>query len=148
MDDTHIYEWFQFGDTDLKVAEHLSATLYPPPLEIICYHCQQAVEKYLKGYLVFTGTEEPPKIHNLMALCASCARIDNRFDTIVAKCNILNAYGVQPRYPDEIYIDESQMKKALLYACEIKTFEPLTDCRKILAFGSTGRSKCRDTCGD
>jgi HEPN domain-containing protein len=134
MENNHIYEWFHFGDTDLKVAQHLASTLYPPPLEIICYHCQQAIEKYLKGYLVFHGATEPPKIHNLMALCASCAERDKRFDLIVSKCNVLNAYGVQTRYPDEIYIDESQMKKALLFASEIKDFEPLLACRKILDF--------------
>jgi HEPN domain-containing protein len=132
MDNNHIYEWFHFGDTDLNVAEHLAATLYPRPLEIICYHCQQAIEKYLKGYLLCNGIEELPKIHNLMALCASCSEKDIRFDRIVAKCNVLNAYSIQPRYPDEIYIDEAQMKKALLYAKEIKNFEPLVDCRNSL----------------
>jgi HEPN domain-containing protein len=134
MENKHIYEWFHFGDTDLKVAQHLASTLYPPPLEVICYHCQQAVEKYLKGYLVFCGAEAPPKIHNLMALCTSCSEHDNRFDTIVGKCNVLNAYAVQPRYPDEMYIDESQMKTALLFAGEIREFEPLADCRKNLDF--------------
>ena len=105
MDNQRIYEWFRFGDNDLIAADHLLATLRPQILEIICYHCQQAVEKYLKGYLVFQGAEEPPKIHNLMALCELCSQSDSKFDGIVAKCNILNAYGVQPRYPDEIYID-------------------------------------------
>jgi HEPN domain-containing protein len=132
MDSKRVFEWLKFGDNDLKAAEHLAATLHPQPLEIICYHCQQAVEKYLKGYLVFSGTEEPPKIHNLMALCALCSESDDRFDSIVAKCNALNAYGVQPRYPDEIYIDETQMKRALTFANEIRTFSPLADCRLAL----------------
>ncbi|EEG47745.1 hypothetical protein RUMHYD_03392 [Blautia hydrogenotrophica DSM 10507] len=26
--------------------------MYPKPLEIICYHCQQSIEKLLKGLLI------------------------------------------------------------------------------------------------
>ncbi|WP_235661821.1 MULTISPECIES: HEPN domain-containing protein [Bacillus] len=28
----------------------------PIPFAIICYHCQQCAEKYLKGYLTFKRT--------------------------------------------------------------------------------------------
>jgi len=35
---------------DLGTAEYLQ-NMSPLPLEIICYHCQQSAEKYLKGYL-------------------------------------------------------------------------------------------------
>lgn len=37
--------WFSFAETDLLAARHLYETMYPQPYEIICYHCQQAVEK-------------------------------------------------------------------------------------------------------
>ena len=130
MDSKRIIEWFRFGDNDLIVAEHSAMTLHHPPLEIICYHCQQAVEKYLKGYLVSKGEEEPPRTHNLMTLCEMCSESDSRFDGIVLKCNTLSAYGVQPRYPDEIYIDESRMQIALAYAKEIQAFPPLAAIRQ------------------
>jgi HEPN domain-containing protein len=130
MDNKRVLEWFRFGDNDLIVAEHSALTLRPPPLEIICNHCQQAVEKYLKGYLIFQGAEEPPKTHNLMALCEMCSKSDPQFDSIVAKCNTLSAYGVQPRYPDEIYIDEGRMQIALAYAKEIQSFPPFVAIRQ------------------
>lgn len=38
-------KWFEMAVTDLGVAKHLNETYYPKPLEIICYHCQQAAEK-------------------------------------------------------------------------------------------------------
>jgi len=129
MDTNRVYEWFRFGDNDLIVAEHSASTLYPQPLEIICYHCQQAIEKYLKGYLVFHGTDEPPRTHNLLSLCELCSEHDPLFDSIISKCSILNAYSVQTRYPDEIYIDEGQMKTALEYARQIRDFEPLAKVR-------------------
>jgi hypothetical protein len=48
---------------DLGVAEH-SLTYYPLPSEIICYHCQQSAEKFLKAVLVMQGIR-PPKTYDL-----------------------------------------------------------------------------------
>lgn len=42
-------QWLDMAQTDLGVAKHLEANYYPKPLEIICYHCQQAVEKGIKA---------------------------------------------------------------------------------------------------
>jgi len=36
---------------------------------------------------------------------------------------------VQPRYPDETYLDEALMHRALLFAEEIKAFTPLANLR-------------------
>ena len=126
-----IYGWFRFADTDLALAEH-ALSMHPQPLEAICYHCQQSAEKYLKGYLLFTGVEFPPKTHNLMQLCAMCSTYDSQFDNIQNKCSTLTVYGVQPRYPDEIYIDEGLMQQALANAKQIRSFEPLMEVRQQL----------------
>ena len=64
MELEYVAEWFEFADMDLASAEYLCG-MRPQPLEIICYHCQQSAEKYLKGYLIYKGVMEPPKIHNL-----------------------------------------------------------------------------------
>ncbi|NUO84265.1 HEPN domain-containing protein, partial [candidate division KSB1 bacterium] len=42
-------EWFKIAESDLASAIFLQ-NLHPLPVEIICYHCQQAAEKYLKGF--------------------------------------------------------------------------------------------------
>jgi HEPN domain-containing protein len=107
-----IYGWFQFGDMDLALAEH-ALSMYPQPLEAICYHCQQSTEKYLKGYLIYKGLDVPPKTHDLVDLQRRCVALDNAFEDILDNCEILTQYGVSPRYPDEIYIDEGLMKLAL-----------------------------------
>ena len=44
-------EWYAYAERDLITAKHLVKTLYPVPLEIVCYHCQQSSEKFLKGYI-------------------------------------------------------------------------------------------------
>ena len=39
-------EWLTFAQTDFDCAEYLSkAPFHPRPLNVICYHCQQAAEK-------------------------------------------------------------------------------------------------------
>ena len=96
-DNKYAAEWLAYADTDLAVAEH-NQTMYPKPLNIICFHCQQAVEKYLKAYLSWRGIK-PPKIHELETLCNMCSAQDNRFDEILKQCVFLSVYGVQPRYP-------------------------------------------------
>ena len=46
--------WIEFAKTDLGVAKHLDEQYYPKPLEIICYHCQQAAEKAIKA-IIYVG---------------------------------------------------------------------------------------------
>ena len=130
MEREYIAEWFRFADMDLTSAEHLSNTMRPQPLEVICYHCQQAAEKYLKGYLIYKGVTEPPKTHDLVFLSDMCIEFDIRFNEIERACDVLTRYGVQPRYPKEIGVTINDTLKALEYARHIRDFEPLAAVRK------------------
>lgn len=47
-----VQQWFTFAQKDLAVAKHLRDTFYPEPMEIICYHCQQAAEKAIKAHIL------------------------------------------------------------------------------------------------
>ncbi|MCL2513237.1 MAG: HEPN domain-containing protein [Oscillospiraceae bacterium] len=131
MDSAVILEWFNYGDSDFISANWLTKN-HPVHIELVCYLCQQSAEKYLKGYLIFKGVEDPPKIHNLDTLCEMCEKYDEKFAEIKKPCNILTIYGVQPRYPDEMEIFEQDMKKALAYAEQMKAFEPLQAVRNEL----------------
>jgi HEPN domain-containing protein len=80
----------------------------------ICFHCQQAVEKALKSFLVFHGIDFE-KIHNLETLAALCSRIDAEFKEI--DFGNLSDYGVAIRYPDNFYIpDLDETDKAISIA--------------------------------
>jgi HEPN domain-containing protein len=131
LDKGYVYGWFEFADTDLALAEH-SLSMKPQPLWAICYHCQQSAEKYLKGYLLYNGVESPPKIHDLVNLNKKCSEFDSEFNNILDECEALTQFGVQPRYPDEIYIDETLMNLALEYAKRVKEFIPLQNVREEL----------------
>ena len=116
-----VRQWIELADKDLALAEHTAKTMWPIPHEIVCFHCQQFVEKYLKAFLVSKG-QEPPYIHDLVKLTALCESENAAFNEIRQKCIALTEYGVQPRYPNNMQIDEEDMKKALNFAAEIKTF--------------------------
>lgn len=111
-------EWRRLAEMDFLSAEYL-LDMHPIPLEIICYHCQQAAEKYLKGYLVLNG-KNPPKTHDLDELCKSRTEILTIFTDISDHCSDLTAYGVQPRYPMDIKLDDQDTKQALYSAKTIR----------------------------
>ena len=113
-------EWLDLAEMDLDVAEFLLA-MRPIPVEIICYHCEQAAEKLLKGALVQFGVE-PPKTHDLLQLCRLCMEKDSQFEQLTDACVELTPYGVQVRYPSNLELDESDVRCAL------------RECRKIHEF--------------
>jgi len=113
-------EWRRLAEMDLASAEYL-LKMHPIPVEIICYHCQQSAEKYLKGYLVLHGVN-PPKIHDLNQLQKLCSNISHSFSAIADQCSDLTVYGVQPRYPMQLMLEERDMNEALISAKVIRDF--------------------------
>jgi HEPN domain-containing protein len=69
-----------------------------PLPDIVCYHCQQCVEKYLKAYLIAQGST-PPRIHDLEDLLNLCALYDATLTARLPLVHVLNPYGVLIRYP-------------------------------------------------
>jgi HEPN domain-containing protein len=80
-------DWRILAERDMTVADHLANTMVPVPTEIIAFHCQQAVEKYLKGALVILG-EEPPYIHDLDDLCSLAEKHRSSFVSIASLCTV------------------------------------------------------------
>jgi len=117
---TQAQGWQRFAAMDLDSAEYL-LKMHPVPIEIICYHCQQSAEKYLKGYLVLCG-KNPPKIQDLDELCKLCAKLFDTFKNIADHCSDLTAYGVHSRYPMEMMLEEQDMQQALHNAKAIRDF--------------------------
>jgi HEPN domain-containing protein len=102
--------WIKKGNNDLKSAKTILK--YSPELtDTICFHSQQAAEKYLKVLLILTGEDEI-KTHDLVYLCKI---INNKF--VVPKeyyeiCSVLTQYAVTVRYP--MVIEEPTQKDAKL----------------------------------
>ncbi|MDD5676303.1 MAG: HEPN domain-containing protein [Chitinivibrionales bacterium] len=86
----------------------------------ICFHCQQAAEKYLKAFLVFHSVDFE-KTHNLEFLANLCKTISADFGSL--EFGNLTNYGISVRYPDDFYmptLDEAD--EALKIAERIKSF--------------------------
>lgn len=119
MDEKDIaLEWFKFANEDLSSAEFLLNKV-PTPLEIICYHCQQSAEKYLKGFLLLNG-EKLQRTHDLIFLNNICKKYSSEFENIDDDCLELIDYGVEVRYPMNIQLNDYDVKTALKSAEKIK----------------------------
>ena len=114
-------DWVFLADRDLTVADHLAVTMRPIPTEIIAFHCQQAVEKYLKGALVVLDVE-PPYIHDLDDLCLLAEKHRASFANILSLCTIITHFSVRPRYDRGIDLSEEDMKLVLAHTKTIKEF--------------------------
>lgn len=113
-------EWFVFAKKDLESAKFL-LNMYPKPIEIICYHCEQSAEKYLKGYLI-RNEHKLERTHDLVILNNKCKLIDKKFYEIEDECIELVPYGVQVRYPYQLEVTEQDMISAIECAEKIEKF--------------------------
>lgn len=114
-----IEEWLKYAKRDLDSANFLCGMI-PVPIEIICFHCQQSAEKSLKAFIVSKGIE-PKKTHDLVDLQNTCNEYDD-FNSLTVECVMLRNFGVQPRYPFALQIEEEDMKAALKMAEKIYDF--------------------------
>jgi len=121
VDAEFVLPWIQKAENDFSSARHLAGTMHPAPAEIICFHCQQAAEKYLKAFLVFHD-QEPPKTHDLIELAKQCDNFDADFLRIIPKCEYLLPFAVRIRYPGASDLEDGDMKRALAYASDIIEF--------------------------
>ena len=113
-------EWYNMAAMDLGVASHLDATYHPKPLEIICYHCQQAAEKAIKALIVYYGTEGGmPKLHDLSFLLNQIKNKVYIEDRYYDYADALTPYGVSVRYPNELFLEERHAKEALEFSSNI-----------------------------
>ena len=115
-----IRQWIILADMDLRTAEHIAKTMFPPPLEIVCFHCQQAAEKYLKGFIEFHN-ETTPHIHDIIELQKRCERYNPEFVKLEESSQVLTNYSVRPRYDLGLDLQESDMFLSLKHAQFVKT---------------------------
>lgn len=109
-----------FAETDLGVARHLFETYRPQPLEIICYHCQQAAEKAIKAVIVANGARGGmPKQHDLSFLLNQIKNMVEIDDRYYDYADALTPYGVAVRYPNELDVEERHAAAAIKYASEL-----------------------------
>ncbi|MDR0264468.1 MAG: HEPN domain-containing protein [Sphingobacterium sp.] len=126
-----VIEWIQIAEEDFYSAQLLSQATLRKPNEIICYHCAQAIEKYLKGYLTYNGIL-PQKTHNLLLLLEFCIGNDHQFENIREECGFLNKFTNEVRYPHRIEIKEEDVIYSINAVEKIKNIEPIKKLKNIV----------------
>jgi HEPN domain-containing protein len=92
--------WIEKADHDLGTAELIYRHI-PKYRETIAFHCQQAVEKYLKGYLIFNDLTVK-RTHDLVLLLGMISQTETIPDELFDQAAELLDYSVEVRYPDTI----------------------------------------------
>jgi len=92
-----IREWLTKADEDFEFAR-INLEEAKPFLAQICFHFQQAAEKYLKSYIIAHELEFL-KIHDLPLLLKICLWKDPSFEQLREDCEFLTTFYVDTRYP-------------------------------------------------
>mgnify|MGYP001559614973 CR=1 FL=1 len=113
-------DWFARGNDDLKTIEALLKNNGIP--NIVCFHAQQAAEKYLKGFLA-NHEKYTRKIHDLEALVVACRDIFSAFEELRETGQFLNQFYIESRYPDDyVEFTADDARKSFEAALHIKEF--------------------------
>jgi HEPN domain-containing protein len=116
-----VQNWLIKAQRDLAAARKLSVG--PDPyLDVAVYHCQQAAEKAVKGFLVFH--DQPfEKTHDVGVLVALALRYDAGMSDWLEAAARLTPYATEFRYPSALLEPSSgEFEQALEAARELNAF--------------------------
>ncbi len=97
----YIKSWLFRANEDISVLDSLASIKLEYYTSTICFHSQQAVEKFLKSFLIFHDLYFP-RTHDLDYSLLECQKIDK--ETFKINLKSLSDYGVSVRYPDDFFI--------------------------------------------
>ncbi len=128
-DSKRYYDWLFHAYQDLLSAKLLISDrrLYAQ----VVFHCQQAIEKSLKGFLLYK-TRRLLDGHNITWLCKQAAMLDGCFTKWINKSTYLNRFYIESRYPADIpedisYADAQDMieyaENIMTDVCDIIKFD-------------------------
>ena len=114
-----IKAWIIKADHDLGTAK-ITYLHIPEYQDTIAFHCQQAVEKYLKAYLYHLEISFI-KTHDLIYLLDLISQKDSLFQDYYNKASSLQNYSVQLRYPNlVIELSDFEIQNSLKIAKEYR----------------------------
>ncbi len=114
--------WFRKGNSDIQAIQALLKA--DGPYDVACFHAQQAVEKYLKGFIELHG-EVAPRTHDLVELNLRCIAHNVTWEIDENTLSELTNYAVESRYQLDFFPGRAIASEALSSVRRI--------CRVILA---------------
>ncbi|MEK6615924.1 MAG: HEPN domain-containing protein [Bacteroidota bacterium] len=115
-----VLEWLIKAEQDYQTAETMSRKRKTPVPDIVGFHAQQCIEKYLKAILVLKRLDFP-KTHDLIELLEIAIKKEPLLDIYRPELRMLNPFSVQFRYPGESATIEDS-KKALKALRRVRKF--------------------------
>jgi len=110
-------QWREKAQSDWTTIKIL-LTSEEPPADSVCFHCQQFVEKLLKGLLTLHNIEAP-RTHDLRRLIQLAQPYAEELAELADSSDTLTVYGVETRYPgDWQQIESNQMRETVELARE------------------------------
>ncbi|MCE5325845.1 MAG: HEPN domain-containing protein [Planctomycetaceae bacterium] len=114
-----VAEWVKKAEGDFAVAQREMRVRKNPFHDGVCFHCQQCVEKYIKGVLQDHGIHFL-KIHDLPTLLNQCLSDFPLWEGYRQAFKKLTLYAVLLRYPGET-ATKAQARDAFSCAQEFRT---------------------------
>ena len=124
-------ELYGAAEMDIKTVDSLlTLPKYPEDqmYTIICFHAIQAVEKFLKGYIIDTG-KKIEKTHDLDYLHMIATAIDASFSKLKINCVLLNKFVPDLKYSSRKSISKQDMDKIINSLENVCNFPPIKAMR-------------------
>lgn len=119
--DDLVRQWIAKANKDLLAANQL-ITFEDAVFETICFSCQQAIEKFLKAYLIFFNAALI-KTHDIGELIKKCSENDREILTFFDEADTLTLYAVEVRYPDSFFeVKRREAIQAIEITIKLKTY--------------------------
>lgn len=119
-DADEVRRWLEKAVHDWRTAE-AALSHREPVTDTAAFHCQQAVEKVLKAFLV-SRNHEFALTHDLRLLVQDCMSFDASFASLLPTVAPLIAYAVRFRYPGPVDPTVEQVQAALATVHEVWRF--------------------------
>ncbi len=95
VDSKRYLDWFTMAKNDLRAAKILFE--HEADYALVCFHCQQAIEKYFKGYIL-KNTRQLVDGHSLVRLCKTSEQFNQGFRDHLKDVALVNEYYVETRF--------------------------------------------------
>lgn len=116
-----VKQWIEKADHDLGTAQ-VTYLYLPKYHDTIAFHCQQAAEKYLKGFLLFLDISFTRQ-HSLNYLLGLLSQKIEIPDELFDNASELEDFAVDIRYPDtSVELSDDEIQQAFKIAKVIRVF--------------------------
>jgi HEPN domain-containing protein len=125
-DSMNYKDWYYKARKDREYAKILfEAELAEDNLDYsgTSFHCQQCIEKYLKGFILKETGKHINKTHDLLYLCRQAAKKEAFFEQLRPGCKLVNEFYTESRYPaDFTLVNKDEARVCLNAADKIHEF--------------------------